>query len=55
LAKLGRKKPVTAATKAIYPIPTSALGANENLKQNPDINEVLANKPETAFQRKAVS
>lgn len=28
-------KPATAATKAIYPIPTSALGANENLKQNP--------------------
>jgi hypothetical protein len=27
-------KPATAATKAIYPIPTSALGANENLKQN---------------------
>lgn len=28
-------KPTTAATKAIYPIPTSALGANENLVQNP--------------------
>jgi len=28
-------KPTTAATKAIYPIPTSALGANENIKQNP--------------------
>ncbi len=27
-------KPATAPTKAIYPIPTSALGANENLKQN---------------------
>lgn len=28
-------KPTTAATKAIYPIPTSALGANESIKQNP--------------------
>jgi hypothetical protein len=28
-------KPTTALTKAIYPIPTSALGANENIKQNP--------------------
>jgi len=27
-------KPVTAATKAIYPIPTSALGANQDIKQN---------------------
>jgi hypothetical protein len=28
-------KPVTAATKAIYPIPTSALGANKDIIQNP--------------------
>ncbi len=28
-------KPATAATKVIYPIPTSALGANDNLTQNP--------------------
>lgn len=28
-------KPATAATKTIYPIPTSALGANKDIKQNP--------------------
>lgn len=28
-------KPATAATKALYPIPTSALDVNKNLKQNP--------------------
>jgi len=28
-------KPVTAATKVIYPIPTSALGANTDIIQNP--------------------
>ena len=27
-------KPVTAATKVLYPIPTSALGANQEIKQN---------------------
>ncbi len=30
-----QQKPVTAATKALFPIPTSALAVNPNLKQNP--------------------
>lgn len=30
-----QEKPVTAATKAIYPIPTSAKDVNKNLAQNP--------------------
>jgi hypothetical protein len=30
-----QEKPTTAATKAVYPIPTSALDVNKNLKQNP--------------------
>jgi hypothetical protein len=30
-----QEKPVTAPTKVVFPIPTSALGANDNLVQNP--------------------
>jgi hypothetical protein len=30
-----QEKPVTNATKSLYPLPTSAVDVNENLKQNP--------------------